>query len=57
MKKFNNEFLHGELDDLKSRQNKAISDLQLRNLKKAIRSPVVASKITNNVQSSERVKK
>ena len=30
MKKFNSEFLHEEVGDLKSRQNQVIKDLQLR---------------------------
>ena len=30
MKKFNKEILHREVDDLRSRQKKTMSDLQLR---------------------------
>ena len=30
VKKFNNEFLHRAVGDLKSKQNEAINDLQLR---------------------------
>ena len=30
MAKFNNEFIHRQVDDLRSRQNETVSDLQLR---------------------------